>query len=56
MDLLPFQQFTINNDDEIVSTISEFDLRHLEPEQRRIVLQQYTSLNINICFLTKKET
>ena len=40
MDLLPFQQFTIHNDDEIVSTISEFDLRHLEPEQRRIVLQQ----------------
>ena len=32
LDLIPFQQFTINNDDEIVSTVpvSEFNLSHLE--------------------------
>ena len=39
LDLLPFQQFTINNDNEIVSTapVSEFNLSHLEPEKRHIV-------------------
>jgi hypothetical protein len=42
LDLLPFQQFTINDDEELVSTVpvSEFDLSHLEPDKRRIVIKQ----------------
>ncbi len=42
IELLPFQQFIINNDEELVSTVpvSEFDLSHLEPDKRRIVIQQ----------------
>ena len=42
LDLLPFQQFIINDDGELVSTlpVSEFDLSHLEPDKRRIVMQQ----------------
>ena len=42
LDLLPFQQFIINDNEELVSTapVSEFDLIHLEPDKRRIVLQQ----------------
>ena len=42
LDLLPFQQFIINDDEELVSTlpVSEFDLIHLEPDKRRIVIQQ----------------
>ena len=42
LDLIPFQQFTINNNDEIVSTVpvSEFNLSHLELGKRCIVLQQ----------------
>ena len=42
LDILPFQQFTINQDEELVSTVpdSEFDLSHLGPDQRRIVIRQ----------------
>ena len=42
LDLLPFQQFIINDDEELVSSVpvSEFDLSHLEPDKRRIVIQQ----------------
>ena len=42
LDLLPFQQFTINSDEELVSTVtvSEFDLSHLEPDQRHILIRQ----------------
>jgi hypothetical protein len=42
LDLLSFQQFTINDDDELVSTVpvSEFDLSYLEPDKRRITIQQ----------------
>jgi hypothetical protein len=39
---LPFKQFTINKNNEIVSTVpvSEFYLSHLEPNQRRIVIRK----------------
>jgi hypothetical protein len=50
LDLLPFQQLTIN-DDEIISIVpvSEFDLSHLEPDQRRIVIRQlYEFENENV--------
>jgi hypothetical protein len=42
LDLLPFQQFTINNNNEIISTVpvSEFDLSHLEPNQHRFFIRQ----------------
>ena len=42
LDLLPFQQFIINDDEDLVSTVpvSEFKLSHLEPDKRRIVFQQ----------------
>jgi hypothetical protein len=42
LDLLPFQQFTINHDEELVSTVpvSEFDLSNLDPDQRHIVIRQ----------------
>ena len=42
LDLLPFQQFIINDEEELVSTVpvSEFNLSHLEPDKRRIVFQQ----------------
>ena len=53
--LLPFEQFNSNN--EVVSTvpISEFDLSHLDENQRRTVLYNYTSLNEKTFFPTKKE-
>jgi hypothetical protein len=42
LDLLPFKQFIINDDEELVSTVpvGEFDLNHLEPDKRRIVIRQ----------------
>ena len=42
MDLLLFKQFTINANNEIVLTVPvrEFNLSHLKPNQRRIVIRQ----------------
>ena len=42
LDLLPFEKFTINKDEELFSTVplSEFDLSHLEPDKLRIFIQQ----------------
>jgi hypothetical protein len=56
LDLLPFQQFTINNYNEIVSTapVSEFNLSHLEPEKRHIVMRQLYEFEHNNLFSNKE--
>jgi hypothetical protein len=56
LDLLPFQQFTINNDDEIVSTVpvSEFNLSHLEPDKRHIVMRQLYEFEHSNLFSNKE--
>jgi hypothetical protein len=53
---LPFQQFTINNSNEIVSTVpvSEFNLNHLEPDKRHIVMQQLYEFEHNNLFSNKE--
>ena len=56
LNLLPFQQFTINNNKELVSTVpvGEFDLSHLEPDQRRIVIRQLYEFEHDNLFSNKE--
>jgi hypothetical protein len=56
LDLLPFQQFIINDDEELVSSVpvSEFDLSHLEPDQRRIVIRQLYEFEHDNLFSNKE--
>jgi hypothetical protein len=56
LDLLPFQQFTINNNDGIISTgpVNEFDLCHREPDKRRIVMRQLYEFEHDNLFSNKE--
>ena len=56
LDLLPFQQLVINDHEELVSSlpVSEFDLSHLEPDQRRIVIQQLYEFGHDNLFSNKE--
>jgi|688.fasta_scaffold494868_1 hypothetical protein len=57
MDLLLFQQFTINANNEIVSTVPvrEFDLSNLKPNQCRIVIRQLYEFEHENVFSNKEE-